>query len=161
MILMYVCMYVCMHVSMHAVIVCMYRRTIERGWGWGWEGLVAALECWVQYTTKRRHRKKGIVHPLFGVYLPAFGVFLRQRGEPLPFTFLPPWLVGSFELQQYIILLTQSYLRGTRLNTMHGLCTYNQYNSILLLRCLKVCTTGTSFLVFFYCFSGVPAWRVM
>ena len=24
-----------------------------------------------------------------------------------------------------IILLTQSYLRGTRLNTMHGLCTYN------------------------------------
>ena len=32
-----------------------------------------------------------------------------------------------------IILLTQSYLRGTRLNTMHGLCTYNLYNSILLL----------------------------
>ena len=30
-----------------------------------------------------------------------------------------------------IILLTQSYLRGTRLNTMHGLCTYNLYNSIL------------------------------
>ena len=26
-----------------------------------------------------------------------------------------------------IILLTQSYLRGTRLNTMHGLCTYNLY----------------------------------
>ena len=24
-----------------------------------------------------------------------------------------------------IILLTQSYLRGTRLNTMRGLCTYN------------------------------------
>ena len=32
-----------------------------------------------------------------------------------------------------IILLTQGYLRGTRLNTMHGLCTYNLYNSILLL----------------------------
>ena len=37
-----------------------------------------------------------------------------------------------------IILLTQSYLRGTRLNTIHGLCTYNLYNSILLLHCLMV-----------------------
>ena len=38
-----------------------------------------------------------------------------------------------------IILLTQSYLRGTtRLNIMHGLCTYNLYNSILLLYCLIV-----------------------
>ena len=37
-----------------------------------------------------------------------------------------------------IILLTQSYLRGTRLNTMHGLCTYNLYNSILLLHYLMV-----------------------
>ena len=35
-------------------------------------------------------------------------------------------------------LLTQSYLRGTRLNTMHGLCTYNLYNSIILLHCLMV-----------------------
>ena len=32
-----------------------------------------------------------------------------------------------------IILLTQSYLRGTRLNIMHGVCTYNLYNSILSL----------------------------
>ena len=37
-----------------------------------------------------------------------------------------------------IILLAQSYLRGTRLNTMHGQCTYNLYNSILLLHCLMV-----------------------
>ena len=37
----------------------------------------------------------------------------------------------NISVQQYngrflpdIILLTQSYLRGTRLDTMHGLCTY-------------------------------------
>ena len=30
-----------------------------------------------------------------------------------------------------IILLTQSYLRGTRLNSMHGLCTYNLSNIVL------------------------------
>ena len=40
-----------------------------------------------------------------------------------------------------IILLTQSYLRGTLLNTMHGLCTYNLYNSILLLHCFWVVFT--------------------
>ena len=37
-----------------------------------------------------------------------------------------------------IILLTQSCLRGTRLNTMHGLCTYNLYNNKLFLHCLMV-----------------------
>ena len=36
------------------------------------------------------------------------------------------WLyIGGFLPD--IILLTQSYLRGTRLNTIHGLCTYNLY----------------------------------
>ena len=44
---------------------------------------------------------------------------------------------GGF-LPDIVLLLTQSYLRGTRLNTMHGLCTYNLYNSILLLHCLMV-----------------------
>ena len=52
-----------------------------------------------------------------------------------------------------IILLTQSYLRGTRLNTMHGLCTYNLYNSILLLlHCLMVYHIVSGlFLLFFWC----------
>ena len=51
-----------------------------------------------------------------------------------------------------IILLTQSYLRGTRLNTMHGLCTYNLYNSILLLHCLMVYYIVSGlFLLFFWC----------
>ena len=50
------------------------------------------------------------------------------------------------------ILLTQSYLRGTRLNTMHGLCTYNLYNSILLLHCLMVYYIVSGlFLLFFWC----------
>ena len=40
-----------------------------------------------------------------------------------------------------IILLTQSYLRGTRLNTMHGLYTYNLYNITLLLHCFWVVFT--------------------
>ena len=51
-----------------------------------------------------------------------------------------------------IILLTQSYLRGTRLNTMHGLCTYNLYNSILLLHCLMVnYIVSGLYLLFFWC----------
>ena len=51
-----------------------------------------------------------------------------------------------------IVLLTQSYLRGTRLNTMHGLCTYNLYNSILLLHCLMVYYIVSGlFLLFFWC----------
>ena len=51
-----------------------------------------------------------------------------------------------------IILLTQSYLRGTRLNTMHGLCAYNLYNSILLLHCLMVYYIVSGlFLLFFWC----------
>ena len=51
-----------------------------------------------------------------------------------------------------IILLTQSYLRGTRLNTMRGLCTYNLYNSILLLHCLMVYYIVSGlFLLFFWC----------
>ena len=53
-----------------------------------------------------------------------------------------------------IILLTQSYLRGTRLNTMHGLCTYNLYNTtgILLLHCLMVYYIVSGlFLLFFWC----------
>ena len=51
-----------------------------------------------------------------------------------------------------IILLTQSYLRGTRLNTMHGLCTYNLYNSILLLHCLMMYYIVSGlFLLFFRC----------
>ena len=51
-----------------------------------------------------------------------------------------------------IILLTQSYLRGTRLNTMNGLCTYNLYDCILLLHCLMVyyIVSGLS-LLFFWC----------
>ena len=51
-----------------------------------------------------------------------------------------------------IILLTQSYVRGTRLNTMHGLCTYNLYNSMLLLHCLMVYYIVSGlFLLFFWC----------
>ena len=51
-----------------------------------------------------------------------------------------------------IILLTQSYLRGTRLNTVHGLCTYNLYNGILLLHCLMVYYIVSGlFLLFFWC----------
>ena len=51
-----------------------------------------------------------------------------------------------------IILLTQSYLRGTRLSTMHGLCTYNLYNSILLLPCVMVYYIVSGlFLLFFWC----------
>ena len=57
-----------------------------------------------------------------------------------------------------IILLTQSHLRGTRLlYTMHGLCTYNLYNSILLLQqhCLMVyyyiIIVSGLFLLFFWC----------
>ena len=51
-----------------------------------------------------------------------------------------------------IILLTQSYLRGTRLNTMDGLCTYSLYNSILLLHCLMVYYIVSGlFLLFFWC----------
>ena len=51
-----------------------------------------------------------------------------------------------------IILLTQSYLRGTRLNTMHGLCTCNLYNSILLLHCLMVYYIVSGlFLLFSWC----------
>ena len=57
---------------------------------------------------------------------------------------------GGFLLD--IILLTQSYLRGTRLNTMHALCTYNLYNSILLLHCLMMVYYIVSglFLLFFW-----------
>ena len=56
----------------------------------------------------------------------------------------------------HIILLTQSYLRGTRLNTMHGLCTYNLYNSILLLHCLMVyyIVSGLFFTVFLVSLHG-------
>ena len=52
-----------------------------------------------------------------------------------------------------IILLTQCYYhRGTRLNTMHGMCTYNLYNSILLLHCLMVYYIVSGlFLLFFWC----------
>ena len=51
-----------------------------------------------------------------------------------------------------IIQSTQSYLRGTRLNTMYGLCTYNLYNSILLLHCLMVYYIISGlFLLFFWC----------
>ena len=52
-----------------------------------------------------------------------------------------------------IILLTQSYPRGARLNTMHGLCTYNLflYNSILLLHCSMVYYIVSGlFLLFFW-----------
>ena len=58
---------------------------------------------------------------------------------------------GGF-LSDIVLLLTQSYLRGTRLNTMHGLCTYNLYNSILLLHCLMVYYIVSGlFLLFFWC----------
>ena len=51
-----------------------------------------------------------------------------------------------------IILLTQRYLRETRLNTMHGLCTYNLFNSILLLHCMMVYYIVSGlFLLFFWC----------
>ena len=52
-----------------------------------------------------------------------------------------------------IMLLTQNYLRGTWLNTsMHGLCIYNLYNSILLLHCLMVYYVVSGlFLLFFWC----------
>ena len=53
-----------------------------------------------------------------------------------------------------IILLNQSYLRGTRLNTMHGLCTCNLYKSILLLHCLMVVVyyiVSGLFLLCFWC----------
>ena len=57
---------------------------------------------------------------------------------------------GGFHLD--IILLTQSYLRGTRLNTMHGPRTYNPFNSILLLHCLMVYYIVSGlFLQFFWC----------
>ena len=52
-----------------------------------------------------------------------------------------------------IILLTQGYYhRGTRLNTMHGLCTYNLYNSVLLLHSLMVYYIVSGlFVLFFWC----------
>ena len=57
---------------------------------------------------------------------------------------------GGF-LPDIVLLLTQSYLRGTRLNTVHGLCTYNLYNSILLLHCLMVYYIVSGlFLLFFW-----------
>ena len=51
-----------------------------------------------------------------------------------------------------IILLTQSYLRGTRLNTMHGLSMCLQPSILLLQHCLMVYDIVSGlFLLFFWC----------